>query len=129
MVIIDILIRYYFRKIWLKYFKSIHFEKYKLLNLGWSWENGLQEKEGLNNINNMRKPTSQLLKHKGYSWETGSSDPNGSSPLGILAKWVGSIMLTFIWVRFWLAQLNPIRVVSQNGLKWIEHYKLKKNNK
>ena len=40
-------------------------EKYKFLNLGWSfktrfesWENGPQEKEGLNNINNVRKPTS-----------------------------------------------------------------------
>ena len=39
-------------------------EEYKLLNLGWSsktrlgsWENGLQEKEGLNNINNATKPT------------------------------------------------------------------------
>ena len=39
-------------------------EKYKFLNLGWStktrlgsWENGPQEKEGLNNINNVTKPT------------------------------------------------------------------------
>ena len=77
-------------------------EKYKFLNLGWnsktrfgSWENGPQEKEGLNNIN------------------------NGPSPLGIWAKWVGSIMPTFIQAPFWLVKLAPIRVVSQNGLKWI----------
>ena len=60
-----------------------------------SWENGWQEKEVLNNSNNMRKPTSQLLKHKCYNWETDWSGLNGPSPLGIWAKWIGSIYAHF----------------------------------
>ena len=82
-------------------------EKYKFLNLGWSsktkfgsWENGSQEKKGLSNINNVRKLTSQLLKHKCYSSETSWSGPNGLSPLGIWAKWVVSIMFNFIQTPF-----------------------------